>query len=293
MRIPFSQPRGAGSSQRRRSPDIVWWVALVAISLGLVVISGTGPARSVQDTAARLIAPVQVALTNVGDAVEELADTIGEIGSLRAENEELRSTLAAAEQQIAALREAARDNARLRLLLGLRTELGWDLLPGRVVAAGTGALTWEVAIDVGHRAGVRVGMPIVGAAPGGGALAGIVVEASPERSVVLLTVDPRSRVVARDLQTEALGVVQGQPGGQLVMTQVAVTDDIAVGDAIVTAGLELEGVAASPYPRGLLIGTVTALETDANGLTRTAFVRAALDPRSVEWLMVVRSVSAD
>ncbi len=271
----------------------MWWVALVAISVGLVVVSGTGPARSVQDAASRLVAPVQVALTDVGDAVGELADTIGEIGSLRGENEELRSTLAAAEQRIAALQEAARENARLRLLLGLRDNLGWQLLPGRVVSAGTGALTWEVAIDVGHEAGVRVGMPVVGAAAGGGALAGIVVEASPDRAVVLLTVDPRSRVVARDQQTEALGVIQGQPGGQLIMTQVAVTDEVAVGDTIVTAGLELEGVAASPYPLGLLIGTVTALETDANGLTRTAFVRPALDPRSVEWLMVVRSVSAD
>jgi rod shape-determining protein MreC len=110
---------------------------------------------------------------------------------------------------------------------------------------------------------------------------------------VLLTVDPRSRVVARDLQTEALGIVQGQPGGQLVMTQVAVTDEVAVGDTVVTAGLELEGVGASPYPRGLLIGTVSALETDANGLTRTAFVRPALDPRSVEWLMVVRAAGPD
>ena len=271
----------------------MWWVALVAISVGLVVVSGSGPARSVQDAAARLIAPVQAALTDVGDAVGELADTIGEIGSLRAQNEELRTTLAAAEQRIAELQEAARDNARLRRLLGLQNNLGWQLVPGRVVSAGTGALTWEVALNVGHRAGVRVGMPVVGAAVGGGALAGIVVEASPDRAVVLLTVDPRSRVVARDQQTEALGVVQGQPGGQLIMTQVAVTDEVAVGDTIVTAGLELKGVAASPYPRGLLIGTVTALEADPNGLTRTAFVRPALDPRSVEWLMVVSSVSPD
>jgi rod shape-determining protein MreC len=99
--------------------------------------------------------------------------------------------------------------------------------------------------------------------------------------------------VARDLRTEALGVIQGQPGGQLVMTQVAVTDDLAIGDTIVTAGLELEGVAASAYPRGLLIGTVSALETDTNGLTRTAFVRPAIDPRSIEWLMVVRSATSD
>jgi rod shape-determining protein MreC len=110
---------------------------------------------------------------------------------------------------------------------------------------------------------------------------------------VLLTVDPRSRVVARDQRTEALGVVQGQPGGQLVMTQIPLTEELAVGDPIVTAGLEIEGVAASPYPRGLLIGTVSALEADANGLTQTAFVRPAVDPGSVEWLMVVRSAEVD
>jgi rod shape-determining protein MreC len=228
-----------------------------------------------------------------GESVADLVDAVGEIGTLRADNEVLRTSLAAAEQRIAELEETARDNARLRLLLGLPAALGWDLVPARVVAAGTGGLTWEVALDAGRRDGIAVGMPVVGPAPGGGALAGLVVEVSPDRAVVLLTVDPRSRVIARDLQTEALGVVQGQPGGQLVMTGVAVTDEIEVGDTIITAGLELEGIAASPYPRGLLIGHVSALETDANGLTRTAFVRPALDPRSVEWLMVVRSATVD
>jgi rod shape-determining protein MreC len=272
----------------------VWWLALVVASVALVVVSGTGPARTVQELAARAIAPVQAALAGIGSAVEDVATTIAEIGELRAENEELRSRLAATEQRLAELTEAARDNARLRRLLGLATVTGWDLVPGRVVAAGTGTLIWEVAIDVGHDAGVAVGMPVVGAAEGGGgALAGIVVEASSDRAIVQLTVDPRSRVVARDQQTEALGVVQGQPGGQLVMTQVAVADEIAVGDTVVTAALELEGVAASPYPRGLLIGTVSALETDANGLTRTAFVRPAIDPRTLEWVMVVRSAEAE
>jgi rod shape-determining protein MreC len=282
MRLSIGQPRGSGPSSRRPSTGL-------AVSAGLVVLSGTGPARAVQDAAARLVAPVQSAVAGFGEAVGDLVETIGEIGVLRAENETLRSSLAAAEQRIAELEEAARDNARLRRLLGLRATLGWDLVPARVVGAGAGGLTWEVAIDAGRREGVAVGMPVVGSAAGGGALAGLVVEASPDRARVLLTVDPRSRVVARDQQTEALGVVQGQPGGQLVMTQVAVTDPIEVGDTIVTAGLELEGVPASPYPRGLLIGTVSALETDANGLTQTAFVRPALDPRSVEWLMVVRS----
>jgi rod shape-determining protein MreC len=292
MRFSLISDR-AGSSTRRRSREVTWWAVLVGLSVGLVVLSATGPARSLQEAAARLVAPVQSALTGVGEGVGELVDAVAEIGSLRTDNAALRTSLAEAEQRIAALEELARDNARLRLLLGLPPALGWDLVPARVVSAGTGGLAWEVGIDAGRRDGVAVGMPVVAAAPGGGGLAGLIVEVSPDRAIVLLTVDPRSRVVARDLQTEALGVVQGQPGGQLLMTQVAVTDEVAVGDRVVTAGLELDGVAASPYPRGLLIGTVSALETDANGLTQTAFVRPAIDPRSVEWLMVVVSATPE
>jgi rod shape-determining protein MreC len=264
------------------------------ISIGLVVVSGTGPARQAQEVAARFVAPIQEAVSGIGRGISELAETIGEVGSLRAENDELSSELAGAEQRIAELQEAARENARLRALLGLQAVLGWDLVPARVVAAGTGALTWEVAVDVGRADGIRVGMPVVAAAAdGAGGLAGLVVEVRADRSIIQLTVDPRSRVVARDQQTEALGVIQGQPGGQLVMTQVPVTDTVAVGDTIITAGLELEGVAASPYPRGLLIGRVSAIEADPNGLTQTVFVRPAIDPRAVEWLMVVRSATVD
>jgi rod shape-determining protein MreC len=293
MRIWSVRPGGSSSSPHRRSRQGLSWVVLVVISAALVLVSGTAPARAVQELAARVVAPVHAALSGMGDGVADLVQTLSEIGNLRAENDELHSSLAAAERRIAELQEAARENAQLRALLGLQAVLGWDLLPARVIAAGTSALTWEVAIDAGHADGVTVGMPVVGSAPGGGALAGIVVEARRDRAIVMLSVDPRTRVVGRDQETEALGVVQGQPGGQLVMTQVAVTDEVTVGDTIITAGLELEGVAASPYPRGLLIGTVSALETDANGLTRTVFIRPALDPRAVEWLMVVRATTVD
>jgi rod shape-determining protein MreC len=107
-------------------------------------------------------------------------------------------------------------------------------------------------------------------------------------------VDTRTSVVALDSQSRALGLVQGQLGGQLVMVQVAVTDEVAEGDTIVTAGLALEqAVARSPYPKGLLIGHVLAVEPDTNALTQTAFVRAALDFSRLERLLVVLEFSQD
>ncbi len=280
------------TTRTRREGRIVWG-ALVALSLVLVLVSNSEAARSIQQTSAQLLAPVHAVINGIGSAVAGVAETIAEIGRLRTENDQLRTQLAAAEQRQAELQEAARENAHLRALLGVQQVLGWDLLPVRVTAAGTSALTWEVTINAGATAGVRQGMAVVGAAAGGGALAGQVVSIGDEQSIVRLTVDPRSRVVARDQQTDALGVVAGQPGGQLVMDDVAVTDAVAVGDTIVTAGLILDGVAASAYPRGLLVGTVTALEVDPNGLTQRVFVRPALEPRAVEWLMVVRSEALD
>jgi cell shape-determining protein MreC len=62
----------------------------------------------------------------------------------------------------------------------------------------------------------------------------------------------------------------------------------------VTAGLALsEGTARSPYPRGLLIGHVQAVEQDANALTQTVFVRPALDFDRVDRLLVVRSFTQE
>ena len=74
------------------------------------------------------------------------------------------------------------------------------------------------------------------------------------------------------------------------MVNVPVTEPMAVGDTIVSAGLTF-GTEASRYPGGLLIGQVQAVEADPNALTHTAFVRPAFDMRSVERLLVVLDFS--
>jgi cell shape-determining protein MreC len=102
--------------------------------------------------------------------------------------------------------------------------------------------------------------------------------------------DTRSTVIALDQVSRALGEVRGQPGGQLVMTNITVTEPVEVGDTIVSAGLTY-GEEASRYPGGLLIGRVQAVEPDANALTQTAFVRPAFDPASAERLLIVLEFS--
>jgi rod shape-determining protein MreC len=281
-------------SPHRRTRTGLWYAAFVIVSLLLLLASQTDAALSLQRVSARALDPVRQAISGVGQGVAGVFGTIGEIDRLRTENDDLRRRLAGMEQRIAELEGAAAENEELRELLGLTQSLEMDLLPVRVISRDPSNFTWEVGIDAGTVDGLAVGMPVVGSAEGAGALAGTVVSVGSDTATVRLVVDTRTSVVVLDQQSRALGLVQGQLGGQLVMVQVAVTDELAVGDTIVTAGLALEqAVARSPYPKGLLIGHVLAVEPDTNALTQTAFVRAALDFGRLERLLVVLEFRQD
>jgi len=280
-----------GGSPHRRSRAGLWFAGFIVASLLMLLASRTEPALFVQQATARALDPVRSAIAGVGEAVSGVIGAIGEIDRLRSENDQLRSQLAGARQRIAELTEAASENASLRQLLGLTTSLHMNLLPVRIISRDPSNFTWEVGIDAGTDDGVQVGMPVVGSADGAGGLAGTVVAATGDSATVRLAVDPRSTVIALDQETRALGLVSGQLGGQLILSQVPVNEHLAVGDSVITAGLTFAqpggGVARSPYPKGLLLGRIQAIEPDSNGLTQTAFVTPAIDFRSAERLLVV------
>ncbi len=281
-------------SPNRRNRSGLWFAAFTVVSLLLLLASQTDPALTLQRVSARALDPVRSAVAGLGNGVAGIFGTIGEIDRLRTENDDLHRQLAGAQQRIAELGEAAAENASLRDLLGLTRSLNMDLLPVRIISRDPSNFTWDLGIDAGTLEGLAVGMPVVGSAEGAGALAGTIVSIGADTATVRLIVDTRSTVVAVDQQSRALGLIRGQLGGQLVMVQIDITDEVAVGDTVVTAGLELSsGVARSPYPRGLLIGVVQAVQPDANALTQTAFVRPAIDIGGVERLLVVRSFTQD
>jgi rod shape-determining protein MreC len=281
-------------SPHRRSRTGIWFAAFTIVSLMLLLASQTDAALTLQRVSARALSPVRQVIGGIGDGVAGVFGVIGEIDRLRTENDELRRQLAGAEQRIAELEEAAVENEELRSLLGLTESLDMDLLPVRIISRDPSNFTWEVGIDAGSDDGLRAGMPVVGSAEGAGALAGTIVSVGSDTATLRLMVDTRSSVVAVDQQSRALGLVQGQVGGQLVMVQVNLTDEVTIGDSIVSAGLVLsDGVARSPYPKGLLIGHVQAVQRDANALTQTAFVRPALDFARLERLLVVTAFRQD
>ncbi len=283
-----------GGPPRRGSRVGRLYASFMIVSLVLLLASRTPQARAIQEVGARALDPVRHAVTAIGDGVAGIFGTIGEIDRLRTENDRLRATAAGMQERLTELTEAARENAQLRELLGLRASLDMQLLPVRVLSVDPSNFTWEIGIDAGSDDGLEVGMAVVGSADGTGALAGTVVSVTPDTARVRYVVDTRSHVIALDQRTRALGLVQGRLGGDLLMVDVRVTDEVSAGDVIISAGLAGEGEVRSRYPGGLLIGRVQAVQTaPGEGLTQTAFVQPALDFRRLDRLLVVLGYTQD
>jgi rod shape-determining protein MreC len=162
-----------------------------------------------------------------------------------------------------------------------------------VVAAVIGRQTTNlervVTLNRGTDAGVAVGDPVLSE---GGALVGVITDAGPNYSSVMLISDPRSVVIGLDVTSRATGELQGRLSALLEMTNIPTTEHIVVDDAIVTAGIDLGGTSRAPFPPGLLVGRVVEVRNDASAVIQTALIQPAANLDDLEHALVVTDFQA-
>ena len=99
--------------------------------------------------------------------------------------------------------------------------------------------------------------------------------------------DGSSTVSGQTEASHARGDVVGQLGGALIMQNIDSTITVAVGEQVLTAGIELAGGIRSPYPKNLLIGVVTDVIKDANSVVQTAYLQPQVDLENVRFVLVI------
>jgi rod shape-determining protein MreC len=260
------------------------YATLVVISLVLMTISSNPLIRELQHGIAFAFKPIQQAIDGVAGEVSSIATTIAEIDQLRQENATLRSEndLLDAESRTAA--ELRRENEALTALLQLRNGLDYETRAVTVIARESSEARRSLVIDRGSDDGIDVGQVVIGA---GGSLVGRVVEVGSSIAHVVLISDPTSTVTGQLLSSSATGKVVGQLGGALVMTDVDSAAEVARGEEVFTAGIELGGGLRSPYPKGLLIGRVVDVTIDPNEVVQTVFLEPAAPLDRLEFLLVI------
>jgi len=221
--------------------------------------------------------PLQLGVTAASGEVERFWDRYIALWSLRRENEELRRRLETLEKTVQHATELDLANQRLGQLLALREELGGQAVAAHVVGQSPVAWVKTVVLDKGAGYGIAKGMAVL--VPEG--VIGQVVSVSAHAARALLVSDLNSAVDVMIQRTRVRGIAVGTVEGECVLKYIQRRDDVQVGDAVLTSGLD--GI----FPKGQLIGTVVRVGTQDGRMFQDVEVKLSADLTKIEEVLVV------
>lgn len=179
--------------------------------------------------------------------------------------------------EIAALQEVARENDRLRQVVGFNAPLEGRKVVAQVIAQDVSPEFRMIRINKGHAQGVEAGMAVI-------ALEGVVgrvIRTGRDFADVLALLDSSSAIDSLLQRNRVRGVVEGLGSQQLAMKYLRRTDDVQEGDLVVSSGI------GGLFPKGLTIGKVTSVRKKNFGITQTVEVAPSVDFNRLEEVTVI------
>ncbi len=279
------------SRQHPRSTRLLV-VVLVSISLAVITLDyregQDGPLAGLGRIALATMAPLQEAVTTATRPIGDFFSGLVHLPSVEKENEQLRR----ANQELAAAVAAAADKEsqieQLSNLLGLQESLTPDSVPAVVIANGLSNFRYTITINKGSVDGVEMDQPVVTGSEQAPILVGRVVAVSAISAEVELIIDRNSVVAGRLSVSHETGQIQGQGDQELRMTLVTPGTSVTGDETVVTQGYEVSGQRGL-YPPGLVIGQVSRVIQDADGLQEFVTVRPAIDFSTLEFVLVLQT----
>jgi rod shape-determining protein MreC len=290
------------ATRRTIRREWTWFGTLVIISVGLMGVSDTGPVKHLQSTVNTVMAPIETTVNSVADTVDSYWSALLQLDHLRTQNQQLaleNQTLKEELQRMAAISQL---NTDWTAITAAQQAIPYQTTPARVIVRDVSDVTQRtLIINKGSADGLAVGECVVDA---GSALVGRIQYVDTSVAQVLLVNDPNAVVVGESAKSGATGTITGSISGELEMQYVDVATPLTVGDAVVTAGEELPGPTASPaagatagivtglnarspYPPGLLIGTITSVSTDPNSVVQSATLKPAARLADATFVLVI------
>ncbi|HEX2410180.1 MAG TPA: rod shape-determining protein MreC [Solirubrobacteraceae bacterium] len=274
---------------------------LVLISLCLLTAyfgeSSSGSLHSVQRGAMEVFAPIQEGANRALKPFRDLFGWFGDTLDAKEERDKLRAERDALRKDVA---RVTLENRELEQIKGLQAQNSagglddYEPVQARVIARSPSSWFQSFQINKGSSDGVRVDQPVVNSA----GLVGKVKEVSDGNAVVMLLTDPEFGVSAQTLESGEPGSVGPAVGdaGDLRFELVPNAKEVRRGERIITAGTSTSAKVtqlSSLYPRGILIGTVSRIETGEGELDRVIHVEPVADLRSLDLVEVLTQPDAD
>ena len=264
---------------------LIGWVIGIITALALIMYSITYGSNIVTQGVNDVTNILGRLVSYPANSINDFIDSVNDLSNTYQENQSLKQKIDTIHELEVQLSELKRDNQKMKETLKLQDTLNdYTLVNATVIARNPDTWRDVITINKGSNDGIQPHMSVMS----DNGLVGKVMDVNPTsaRVALLSNADNTLVRVAAMIQNEKepiYGTITGydDKSNMLVMSQIQATQDIKVGDKVVTSGLG--GIS----PNSLYIGTVEEVAMDRFGLYKEVKIRPAADTNDVRYVTVV------
>ena len=258
----------------------IWlWVFIIGSVLFLLSSnSDLGPTwNPAEQFVIEITAPFQKLIKQTTKSTEKLWLNYFRLVDVHHENTELKNEMHELKMANSRYRELLATQERLEELLQFKQTINRPVLAAQVTGLDPTGWFKSVIIDKGKWAGLRLDMPVVNAF----GVVGRVVSVSSNYAKVLLIIDQNSAVDCLVQRSRDRGMLKGLMSEICKLDYVAKSNDITMGDIVVTSGL------GGVFPKGLPVGRILDVKEISGELFKDIKIRTAVDFSKLEEVLVI------
>ena len=259
-------------------------IALVTVSLVTITVDyrqgSDGPLDKLSDGLHSVVLPLQNGVSTIFHPVAAFFGALGHAFSNEQKIKELQGQVDEAKAEQIQTEAALVELNNLQGLLGIAKSYDFHTTGADVIGNGVSNFEWLIDIDKGSNDGIKVDMPVISAQ----GLVGRVAEVTPFGSQVMLITHFDSHIATRLVQSQETGLLSGEGRGDLTMSDIDMTADVAPGEPVITSGYR-----GGLFPAGLPVGKVASAEVDPSTGAKDVRVVPYVDFSKLDVVLVITS----
>ena len=261
-------------------------VLIIAVLLAVVLaVAGSVTGKNIPSMIVQgIITPLRTAVSGMRDQAEQIYSYMFKYEALAAENAALKEQLSQMEDDARKADSIARENDRLKALVGLKeAHEDYVLVDAYVIAWESSDWNNALTINRGTAAGIGTGMCVITA---NGQVVGLVTEAGSNYAVVTTVLDSSLEISATIASSGYNGMVQGNYtyGNEKLLRM-----DYLPSSAIIRNNEQVVTSGSTMYPRDLILGYIIDAGFNDTGVAKFAVVDPAADIDTLEQVFVLTS----
>ncbi len=224
--------------------------------------------------------PVQKLFSSLANRTYSFGEAISSIGKIKKENKNLMEENLRLKAQNVKVADVMKENEGLRSQLNISSQEGFNLESARIIGRDIYNNNSWILIDKGKRNGLEKGMSVIVA---DGILVGKVEEVFDSTARVIFITEKLMNINVETVETGAVGVARGNYGLGLTMDLVLQTDNLKIGDRVITSDISQD------VPRGLLVGEIREIDLAKNELFQKAIIAPPVDFFKLRFVFVIKN----